>query len=377
MTSPATQQKLPGVLSALAQARAHLLGSLNPVPTRDVPLAQALGLVAGENPPLPAPLPVRAIAQRDGFAMRAEDLAGASAYAPVLLHEPPVWVEAGQSLPEGCDCVIDAQGVDLEGPLAQAHQESFPGENIRRSGEDGAAGARLLAAGRKIGPLDLLVVTQAGFTHLAVRQPHVVILDVPAQTGARATQDLLAGLLVQAGARISLMHAVDRSAGAVAESLKACSADLLISLGGTGCGHEDASVQALARAGQLMVHGLALEPGRTAALGRVNQTPCIACPGAPDQALAIWFALIEPALARLAARTPEPPRLLPLSRKIASRVGLAEGVLLVVESDRFTPIAVGDWPLQSLARATHVSVIEADSEGHASGDNLPAFALRP
>ena len=87
-------------------------------------------------------------------------------------------------------------------------------------------------------------------------------------------------------------------------------------------------VMALAQRGEVIAHGIALQPGRTAAVGRIGQYPVVALPGAPDQALAAWWTLALPALDRLSGRTAAQDVTLPLARKIASSVGIAEIVLL-------------------------------------------------
>ena len=62
-------------------------------------------------PPL-KPHPPHDIAATDGWALRANDLVGASSYSPLPLTTAPVWVEAGDAMPEGCDCVLDSDSVD-------------------------------------------------------------------------------------------------------------------------------------------------------------------------------------------------------------------------------------------------------------------------
>ena len=101
-----------------------------------------------------------------------------------------------------------------------------------------------------------------------------------------------------------------------------------MTVGGTGVGRTDAAVTALATRGKVLAHGIALQPGRTAAVGRIGKTPVVVLPGAPDQALAAWWTLALPVLDRLSGRRPRKTLTLPLARKIASGVGIAEIVLL-------------------------------------------------
>ena len=104
--------------------------------------------------------------------------------------------------------------------------------------------------------------------------------------------------------------------------------DLLLIVGGSGVGRTDATVTALAARGEVLAHGIALQPGRTSAVGRIGKTPVVVLPGAPDQAFAAWWTLALPVLDRLSGRRPRKTLNLPLARKIASSVGIAEIVLL-------------------------------------------------
>jgi molybdopterin molybdotransferase len=104
-------QRLPPSLTALDAALAALLDGLAPVAVAELPLSQALGCVTAEPVPIRT-YPQQDIALVDGWAFRASDLVGVSAYAPLPLTTAPNWVEAGDPIPNGCDCVIDADGID-------------------------------------------------------------------------------------------------------------------------------------------------------------------------------------------------------------------------------------------------------------------------
>ena len=364
----------PGALTSLEAARALLLNALRPIDPVLTPRDEALGCICAERL-IVGVQPPRAIALRDGWAMRAEDLAGASNYAPVFLTTHPIAVETGDALPPECDCVIDHHGLDLGGPMPQALIEALPGENVRRPGEDAAAQGVLFAPGHRLRVTDLACVAALGIEHLSVRRPHVLILDAPARDGARATCDFLQRALVAAGAHVTQRACADRSAAAIKTSLEAANADLILLVGGTGVGASDHAIAALETCCVVHVQGVALEPGRTAAIATVGQTPVIAIPALFEQALGAWLGLVQPALDRLTLRQPRAPLRLPLTQKIASRVGVAEVALVRRQGDAFAPLAIGDLPLQSLCTATHVTIIAAGSEGHASGELVDAFPL--
>ena len=122
MTSP---QRLPTSLTPLDMALDALLNGLEPVAPVELTLTEALRCIAAGVPPLQA-YPPRDIAAADGYAFCARDLVGASSYSPLLLSASPVWVEAGEGLPEACDCVLDSDSVDLSGPMPQVPAALLP-----------------------------------------------------------------------------------------------------------------------------------------------------------------------------------------------------------------------------------------------------------
>lgn len=371
MTSP---QRLPASLTPLDTALAALLDGLKPVAPIELPLADALGCIAAEMPPL-GPHPPHDIAASDGWASRARDIVGASSYSPVPSAAAPVWVEAGDRMPEGCDCVLDSDAVDRIGPVVQVLSEAIPGQGVRRAGGDIAGGTAVVEAGRRVLPRDLLIARVAAMAGLAVRRPRIRLVNIPA-TGAAVTAQLIADSARKAGADLVCVEAAAREAGSIATALDAGACDLLLTVGGSGVGRSDATVTALTQRGKLVAHGIALQPGRTSAVGRIGTTPVIALPGAPDQAFAAWWTLALPVLDRLSGRLPRKTLNLPLARKIASHVGIAEIVLLQREQGAWVTLAAGDLSLDAIARAEAWLAVPGFAEGFAAGAPVDAYMLR-
>ena len=369
MTSP---QRLPASLTPLDVARNALLNGLEPVAPVELALAQALRCIAADMSKLDAH-PPRDVAAADGFVMRSHDLVGATSYSPVPLPSTPRWVEAGEAMPDGCDCVVDADSVDASGPIAQAMAEVAPGQGVRRAGSDIAAGSVVAAEGRRILPRDLLIARAAGLAKLRVRQPRLRLVNIP---GGTLTTELIAESARNAGAEVNTISAGGRDAASIASVLDTDGSDLLITTGGSGVGRRDATVLALATRGEVIAHGVALQPGRTSAVGRVGRTPVVALPGAPDQAFAAWWTLALPVLDRLSGRRPRKTLGLPLARKIASQVGLAEIALLERKDGTWTTLAAGELSLDAIARAEAWLAIPGGSEGFAAGATVDAYMLR-
>ncbi len=341
LAKPALRAKplsMKAALIPLEDAQNLLASMLAPVAPRSRALAQAVGHVAAETICAERPLPRSNIALRDGYGLIASEIAGASSYSPVPLSLMPVAVQAGDALPSDCDCVVDESGVDVSGPFAQALVESFPGENIRRVGEDFAAGAVLVEKGEILRKTHMLALAAAGVQSLLVAAPRVAVEG----------KGPLADFLVRALERESVEIGPD--------------AQLKIILGSVS-------------PDEIIARGLALEPGRDIALARQQGVPAIVIPPLAVDVVAALHALILPALDHLCQRALRPAQSLPLAAKISSHVGLSELVLLVAREGHFHPLAIGDAPLQFFLQATHVALVGAASEGHAAGDLFSAFSL--
>lgn len=373
MTEP---QRLPAALTSLDAALTKLLDGVQAIAPVEVPLAEAVGSVGAEIAKPDASLPAFNVAMTDGWAARAQFLAGASSYSPLLLRTPPAWVETGDRLPDGCDCVVDESTIEPVGAMFQAVAESVPGHGVRRGGEDVAAGTVLFSPGQRITAADTIAVHASGRVTLPVRRPHVRLVVVAAHHGRDVSAGFIAAAAREAGARVTSSGAAARDVDSIAAAIEGGTQDLLLLVGGSGVGRSDAAVAALARCGAVDVHGIALQPGRTAAIGRVGSSPAIVIPGTPAQALAAWLALALPVLDRLMLHAPRPPGIRPLARKIASAIGFAELVVLKSVDGEWLPLAGGDLPLAQIAVADGWLMVPADSEGYAAGTRVGALPLR-
>jgi len=236
--------------------------------------------------------------------------------------------------------------------------EAIPGQGIRRKGGVIGDARRLVDVWR---PGDL-----------STHRPRVRVVNVP---GGAITARLIGDGLREAGADVVFVEAAARDASSIGRRLDDRGCDLLVIVGGSGVGRTDGSVIALAERGEVLAHGLALQPGRTAAVGRIGPMPVIVMPGAPDQALAVWWAVVLPVLDRLGGQKRGTASLL-LARKIASSVGIAEIVPLKRRDDAWMPLAVGDLAFETIAGTDAWLLVSAGSEGYAAGVPVSAYVLR-
>ena len=126
-----------------------------------------------------------------------------------LVASPAAADEAGEPMPDGCDCVLDQDSIDRTSPLVQAIAEAAPGQGVRRKSSGIAEGSRIAAPGEQLSSRDLLLARMAGLERLPVRRPRVSIINLPVGT---ATARLIADNARDAGADVSLVTAGGRDA---------------------------------------------------------------------------------------------------------------------------------------------------------------------
>lgn len=363
-------------LTPVDEALDLLLDGLAPVAPRPLELARAIGCIAAEMLSLATPLPPAHVAMIDGWAVDSLAIAGASPYGPVTITPPPVRVAAGMPLPPGTDAILRAEWVTRMGPHHMAIAAAHPGEGVRRTGEDMAAGRPLLFPGRRITPADALVLATLGETSAPVRRPRVAVINVGAPPRADVTARFIARLVADEGAEV---HATDCPAEAsrLAEMLGDTDVDLVLTIGATGDGEDDVVGAALAAIATDHRHGLALAPGETTATARLGARPVICLPGLPDQALGACLALARPVIRHLAGALPPRHVTLPLRHKLTSRPGVAELVLLARDAASWRPLAIGAFPLDHIRLADAWSLIPPESEGAPPDTPFAAAPLFP
>ena len=338
--------------------------AVKPVTPRPLDLAAALGHTLAADVTASA-RPAVDTALSDGWALAADWTLGAGGYAPVLLPRVPARVEAGQAMPPGTDSVAPFAAVTETAAGAEAIAPVSPGEGMLPAGADCEPGLPLRRAGDRLRPLDLAAFAAAGLARLTVRQPRLRLLPLRGSTIVTAAARLLAADIERRGGTVR----IDEPGRGLDVALAAENTDAIVAIGGTGAGRNDLSVQVLAREGRVAVHGIALAPGESAALGFADGRPVLLLPGRLDSALAVWLTVGRRMLARLAGGRPEEPaETWTLSRKVTSAVGLAELVpVRRRDGGEAEPLASRYLPFSALARADGWILVPADSEGHPPG----------
>jgi molybdopterin biosynthesis enzyme len=379
MMAPSEPQRLPSRLAPLREVFSRIDALARPVAPREVELSAAAGRVLAADVLVEAPVPPTAVALRDGWAVRADQVADAGPYAPAALTPAPTFVEVGAPLPPDADAVLPPDAVTLRDGVAEATATVVPGEGVLAAAADAEPGRPLCRAGTRLRAIDLAVLRAAGIPRVRVRAPRLRV--VTANAFIDAVDDTVAPLVARgieaAGGTADIVRVALDGAPALERALQqAETADAIVVIGGTGAGRHDASVRTLARLGKVDIHGVGLVPGESAAIGVINARPVLLLPGRLDAALAVWLVLGRHLLMRLAGQNdPEPGTPARLARKIASTVGLAEVVLVRRCEGGIEPIASGCFPLQALAQADGWVLVAPDREGFAPGATVDMYAL--
>lgn len=337
-----------GALMTLEQAGERVAALVQPVSgTQVLALADADGRVLAQDVVAGLDLPPFANSAVDGYAVRFADLAaagetrlpvagrvaaGADA-GGVTTSGVAVRVFTGAPMPDGSDTVFMQEDVALDEGVAVLPAGLVRGANARPAGEDIAQGTLAAAAGQRLRPQDLALLSALGLIEVTVRRrPRVAVFstgDELTEPGAPlapaaiydANRALLRALIARAGAEVIDLGILRDERDSLARNLAqaAGDCDLVLTSGGVSTGEEDHVKAAVEREGELAFWRIGIKPGRPVALGRIGATPFIGLPGNPV-AVFVTFAFVARALiARLAGTQPARPVALPVRLGFAYR----------------------------------------------------------
>ncbi|MDZ7746410.1 MAG: molybdopterin biosynthesis protein [Halobacteriales archaeon] len=306
--------------------------------TETVPLAEAHGRVLGERLDAALDVPGFDRASVDGYAVRASDTAGANETDPVRLpvvgtvhagERPDISVEPGECVqistgavvPSGSDAVVMVEQTEPSGEERLVQTAVTPGAGIMSAGTDIAAGERALPAGTRLTARETGLLAALGIDSVPVRaRPTVGIIStgdelVPVgdslDSDAGQIHDVntptIAAAVAEAGGEPRRYPHVGDDFDAMADLLERASAecDLVLSSGSTSASAVDVIYRVIEETGELLVHGVAVKPGKPLLVGQVGDGAYVGLPGYPVSALTTFREFVAPAI-REAAGLPEP-----------------------------------------------------------------------
>lgn len=323
---------------------AAVLAVALPVPALDVVLTDAAGCILAADIVVTEDIPSRPLATCDGYAVRSQDLAGASHESPVVLpvthdvwsaaDEPfrlaprqSVLVSSGVPMPVGADALVPVWATDRGAAKVRVMTELAPGANVRAVGSDVRAGTVALRHGTRLDARQLAFAASLGYARIRVHPaPRVVILPVGdelVQPGSTrpgvfdANGPSLRTAVQDAGAIAIQVAPVSDDQTRLREMIEdqLVRADLLITTGGLSEGSHDTLKDVLAPLGTVRFDHVAMVPGRNQGLGTLHAgigdstdnpgdtIPVFSLPGHPVAAQISYEVFVRPALRAMAGYT--------------------------------------------------------------------------
>ena len=344
----------------------------------------------------------------DGYAVKSSDVFGCSdsipailvktgevlmgeAYAGTLNTGECVYVPTGGFVPDGADCMVMIENCEpLAGAEIAVYKAAAPGQNLIFKGEDGKTGDALLKAGKRLNAGDIGSLALLGLETAEVRQmPRVAIIStgdelvpvgqpLPAGKIYDVNAPLLKAMLRESGAEPSAAKIVaDREDELYAALDQAANeADLILVSGGTSVGLRDALPTTMAALGEVLVHGIAVKPGKPTVIGKVKDRPAFGLPGNPVAAFFIYKHFVAPLLASMQGGSLD-TQLIPgrLERAVASNHGREEFVLARYADGKITPVPSKSGLISTVAQANAYFIVPRDTEGYARGTQISVHPL--
>ena len=371
-------------------------------PVETVPVRESLGRVTSAPVNASRSVPHYHGAAMDGYAVRAEETYDARETHPLLLTEgvSAVAVDTGDPLPPGTDAVIMIEhAVSVSGTEIEIRAAAFPWQHVRKVGEDIVAGEMVLSRSHRIRPADVGALLSAGICEIEVyRRPRVFILPTGSELSAPEDASsaepgrivefngaILAGMVSECGGEAVLAASVpddyESIRRAVEDALESDAGVILINAG-SSAGSEDYTAAVMAETGKVLVHGVAMMPGKPTVLGTARGKPVVGIPGYPVSAILAFEQFVRPLLFGLQGLA-EPAFAeveAVLGRKTPSRLGLEEFVRVImgrVGGELIAmPLRRGAGVVTSLTRADGILRIPQESEGVGDGRRVTVRLLR-
>ena len=307
------------------EAEARIRAALAPLPVEWVHVDAARGRVLGADLAAVRDQPAADVSAMDGYAVRAAEATagavlavegeaaaggdGGGGLAPGTARR----IFTGGLVPDGADTILIQENAERDGARVRVRVAAEPDRHIRRRGQDFAAGAVMLRAGRRLGARDLGLAVALGHGHLPVRRrPRVGVAGTgdelvrpgvpagPAQVPNSNVAALMAVVEGCGGTPLDLGIVEDRAEALADLAARARGLDLLVTTGGASVGDHDLVRSALGGAGlELDFWKIAMRPGKPLLFGRLGEVPVLGLPGNPVSALVCALLFVRGALEQL------------------------------------------------------------------------------
>ena len=357
-----------------------------------IPAAEAAGRITAEAVYANISAPHYAASAMDGIAVLAKDSFGATESTPITLSaDKYIVVDTGDPIPDGCDAVIMVEDIveNTDGSVT-IHSAAAPWQHIRQIGEDICAGEMIIGSFTELTPAAIGAMIAGGVGEIKViKRPVVGIIPtgdeiIPPCANPEPGQILefnsaiFSSMLKAWGAEAVTYPIVpdkyDMILEALNKALEEC--DVVLLNAGSSAGRDDYSAKAIAQAGQVLYHGIAMKPGKPAILGCKGNKPILGVPGYPVSGIIVIEELLRPLIdicmgrGKAAYQTAEAV----LTRPVVSGLKYQEFVRVRLGrvGDKLTasPLNRGSGVVSSFMKADGILEVPQGREGYEAGEKV-------
>lgn len=340
----------------------------------------------------------------DGYAVIAADTAGAGDAIPAMLKctgrismgatataravssGECMYVPTGGMLPSGADAVVMVENTEAAGDMVLVKKPAAHGENVLLSFEDFKKGGTVLPAGRRLSPQDIGVLAAAGCARVPVtKRPVVGVIStgnelvpftaLPAYGQVRDSNASMIGAFLKNHGCIPRKYGIVKDERAAFETVvnravEEC--DVVLLSGGSSKDDRDMTAGTIAALGEVLVHGIAIAPGKPTIIGRIARKPVFGLPGHPASAYIVLIAIVRPLLDIMTGLDHPDIRTTRavLALNLPSQRGREDYVRVRIENGRAIPIFGKSGLLNTLIGSHGVVRIPAASEGLEKGTEV-------
>ena len=375
-----------------------------------LPISNCIGRILAEDITADEYVPDFNRSTVDGYAVKASDTFGCSDSIPALLTLSGevkmgeaadfkisagdcAYVPTGAEIPEGADAVVMIEySEDYGDGTIGLSKPAAPGSNIIFRGDDVFPGKCVLKSGRKLRAEDIGALAAMGKAEVAVcKKPRVAVLStgdelIPHTEKPKAAQirdtnsPMLCAAINSYGADAVACGIIRDKRELLLDAVKSAaeSYDIIVISGGSSVGMKDATCSVIEELGTLLLHGIAMKPGKPTIIGKIGKKPVIGLPGHPAAAFFVTDIFIKELINVMqGAETVRACVTAKLTEAVSANHGRAQYTSVILNNDGgellAVPIRSKSGLISSLAGADGYFCIPRDSEGCAKDEEINVF----